>query len=101
MTALAQRRSAEVSADLDDELIWLHYTTSVQAITDEDPKSAAALRGVVRRFASGAHPAGSPNGSWNAYVPGRHVLGNLQIDPVSAAALRAKRSNTFRPKLRL
>jgi hypothetical protein len=45
------------------------------------------------------HPAhillGSPNGSWNAYVPGRHLLGRLDIDPVNAAALRAKTQKLF------
>ena len=97
ITALAQRRSAEVFTPIStDELAtWLHYTTSVQAINTEDQNRQ-------RRYAAsfGAlHPAhillGSPNGSWNAYLPGRHVLGALQIDPVSAAALRAKAQQHF------
>ena len=97
ITALAQRRSAEVFTPISaDELAtWLHYTTSVQAINAEDP---SRQRRYVASFGA-LHPAhillGSPNGSWNAYVPGRHALGELPIDLVSAAALRAKAQQHF------
>jgi hypothetical protein len=97
IAALAQRRSAEVFTPISTDALatWLHYTTSVQAVNAEDPNRQ---RRYVASFGA-LHPAhivlGSPNGSWNAYVPERHVLGNLQVDQVTAAALRAKAQQCF------
>jgi hypothetical protein len=97
ITALAQRRSAEVVTPISpDELAtWLHYTTSVQAVNAEDSNRQ---RRYVASFGA-LHPAhvllGDPNGSWSAYVPARHVLGSIEIDPATAAALRAKAQECF------
>ena len=97
ITALEHRRSAEVFTPIStDELAtWLHYTTSIQAVNAEDPNRQ---RRSVASFGA-LHPAhilvGDPSGSWNAYVPERHVLGSLPIDPVSAVALRAKAQQHF------
>lgn len=77
---------------------WLHYTTSVQAINAEDPNRR---RRYVASFGA-LHPAhillGSPNGSWNAYVPGKHVLGDLETDPATAEALRTKAQECFQAR---
>jgi hypothetical protein len=97
ITALAQRRSAEVFTPIsNDELAtWLHYTTSVQAVDSEDPNRQ---RRYVASFGA-LHPAHiilcSPNGSWNGYVPERHAMGDIHVDPVTAAALRAKAQRCF------
>src|SRR4051794_21704144 len=87
ITALAQRRSAEVFTPISTHELatWLHYTALVQAVNAEDSNRQ---RRYVASFGA-LHPAhillGSPNGSWNAYLPGRRALGNLQVDLVTAA----------------
>jgi len=74
---------------------WLHYTTSVQAINAEDPNRQ---RRYVASFGA-LHPAhillGNPDGSWYAYVPGKHVLGDLETDPATSEALRTKAQECF------
>ncbi len=97
VAALARRRSAEVFTPiLTGELAtWLHYATSVQAVNAEDPNRQ---RRYVASFGA-LHPAsillGSPNGSWHAYVPERHALGDLEIDLSTAAALRTRAQQCF------
>jgi hypothetical protein len=97
IAALARRRSAEAFTPISTSELanWLHYTTSVQAVNAEDPNRQ---RRYVASFGA-LHPAnillGSPNGSWNAYVPERHALGDLEIDPAAAAALRTRAQQCF------
>jgi hypothetical protein len=97
ITVLARRRSAEVLTPVStDELAtWLHYITSIQAVHAEDPNRR---RRYIASFGA-LHPAhillGSPNGSWSASVPERHVLGALDIDRVAASELRAKAQRCF------
>lgn len=97
IAALANRRSAEVFTPIStgELATWLHYTTSVQAVNSEDPNRQ---RRYVASFGA-LHPAhiivGSPNGSWNGYVPERHAMGDLHVDRITAAALRAKAQQCF------
>ncbi|MEP7354183.1 MAG: hypothetical protein ABI824_13210, partial [Acidobacteriota bacterium] len=97
IAALANRRSAEKFTPIStgELATWLHYATSVQAVNSEDPNRQ---RRYVASFGA-LHPAhivvGSPNGTWNAYVPERHALGDLHVDPVTATALRAKAQQCF------
>jgi hypothetical protein len=97
IAALANRRSAEVFMPIStgELATWLHYTTSVQAVNSEDPNRQ---RRYVASFGA-LHPAhivvGSPAGSWKAYVPERHAMGDLYVDPLAAAALRARAHQCF------
>jgi hypothetical protein len=97
IAALSRRRSAEVFTPISSDSLatWLHYTTSVQAVNAAD---ANRQRQYVASFGA-LHSThillGSPNGSWNVYVPERHALGDLQIDPLVAAELRAKAQQYF------
>lgn len=97
IAALANRRSADVFAPIStgELATWLHYTTSVQAVNSGDPNRQ---RRYVASFGA-LHPAhiviGGPNGSWNAYVPERHAMGDLYVDPATASALRAKAQQCF------
>ena len=97
IAALANRRSAKIftSISTGELATWLHYTTSVQAVNSEDPNRQ---RRYVASFGA-LHPAhiivGGPNGSWKAYVPERHAIGELHVNSVTAAALRATAQQCF------
>jgi hypothetical protein len=96
-SALSRRRSAEVFAPISDEELssWLYYVHATQAVNSDDPNRQ-------RRFVAsfgGLHPTsillGRPSGVWATYVPERHVLGLLEVDSSSAAALRARAQQCF------
>ena len=97
LAALSERRSAEVFTPLAvrELATWLHYTASIQAVNAQD---ANRQQRFVASFGA-LHPThivlGQPDDNWTAYVPTRHVLGDLEVDAITATMLRAKARQYF------
>jgi hypothetical protein len=80
----------------DQELAtWLHYTASVQAFNAEDPNRQLRF---VPSFGA-LHPThillSRSEETWVTYLPGKHGLGEVSVDPAIASSLRIKASQYF------
>lgn len=97
LAALAGRRSAELFTPIPvhDLSTWLHYTASIQAMNAQDPNRQQRFVGSFGAL----HPThivlGRSDDTWTAYVPSGHVLGDLQVDSLTAAKLRMKAQQYF------